>query len=480
MKPRGLAVKIYLFSIITLMVTAAVLLAFTAMSTDERRLDLMLISEHIVVDMAQRRADPANLRGDVDRLRPARRIKVSLYDRAGHLIATTAEPPLALPPRAELRALDAQAAIEIEPWLFVHAVRERGRVVAYGVARHEVPPSLGKLLARSLGLLLAFLAAIALLFARHLARPLRSVVNAAERFGGGDLGIRIRTDRSDEIGAVGRAFDEMADRVSRLVASQQELMANVSHELQTPLSRIRVAVDLMSGGDASRAEEMLTEITQDLEELDTLIDDVMTLARLDLFRAGAGALRHRLQRQPVALGELLVRSCDRFRSLHTSHAVARDIPDGLPTIEADLVLLRRAVDNVLDNARKYSSEGSPIRLRARADAEAATITIEDFGIGIAPADLDRIFTPFFRADRSRSRATGGVGLGLALTRRVVEAHGGRIEVASVLREGTAVTIVLPRQQGERPVRRAASCGVPAERIPPRPRRDAELPAASDR
>ncbi len=456
MKTRGLAVKIYLYSIITLMVTAAVLLAFTAASTTERRQDLMLISEHIVVNMAQRRADPANLRGDVNRLRPARRIKVSLYDPMGRLIATTAEPPLALPPLDQLRELDKAAAIEIAPWVFVHAVRESDRLVAYGVARHDVPPSLGRLLARSLGLLLAFLAAIALLFSRHLARPLSSVVNAAERFGRGDLGIRIRTDRRDEIGAVGRAFDEMADRVSRLVASQQELMANVSHELQTPLSRIRVAVDLMSGGDASRAEEMLTEINQDLEELDKLIDDVMTLARLDLFRAGAGvngALRHRLHRDRVALGELLTRSCDRFRSLHDSHSVVRDIPAGLAIIEADPVLLRRAFDNVLDNARKYSQAGKPIRLSARRGPETTAVTIEDFGIGIASDDLDKIFTPFFRADRSRSRATGGVGLGLALTRRVVEAHGGHIEVVSVLGEGTAVTIVLPTPApGQRPAR----------------------------
>jgi two-component system, OmpR family, sensor kinase len=457
-KTRGLVVKIYLFSIFSLMVTAAVLLAFTAMSTTERRRDVMLISEHIVVDMAQRRADPANLRGDVDRLRPAQKIKVSLYDPSGRLIASTAEPPLALPPLERLKELDTAPAIETDPWVFVHAVREGDRVVAYGVARNEVPPSLGLLLARSVGLLLAFLAAIAVLFARHLARPLQKVVDAAERFGRGDLSIRTRTDRRDEIGAVGRAFDEMADRVSRLVGSQQELMANVSHELQTPLSRIRVAVDLMSEGDASRAEEMLTEITQDLEELDALIDDVMTLARLDLFRAGSPALRHRLQRERVSLGELLTRSCDRFRSLHSSHVVARDIPT-LPAIEADPVLLRRAFDNVLDNARKYSPGRMTIRLTARPGPDSTAITIEDYGIGIAAGDLDKIFTPFFRADRSRSRATGGVGLGLALTRRVVEAHGGRIEVASVVGQGTAVTIVLPTPAVERAPERAGTAPV---------------------
>lgn len=458
MKTRGLVVKIYLFAVVTLSVTAAVLLAFTAISTTERRRDLMLISEHLVVDMAQRRADPVNLRGDVERLRPAKRIKVSLYDPVGRLIATTTDPPLALPSRERLRELDRADAIEIDPWVFVHPVREEGRIVAYGVARHDVPPSLGKLLARSLGLLLLFLAAIAALFARHLARPLRSVVDAAERFGQGDLATRIRTDRRDEIGMVGRAFDEMADRVGRLLASQQELMANVSHELQTPLSRIRVAVDLMIGGDAPRAEEMLSEITQDLEELDALIDDVMTLARLDLFRAGSPALRHRLHREPVALADLLARSCSRFRSLHDTHVLVPRIPTGLARIPADPVLLRRAFDNVLDNARKYSSTGTQIDVSASAGPAATTITVRDHGIGIDAADLEKVFTPFFRTDRSRSRASGGVGLGLALTRRVIEAHGGRIEIASALGQGTLVTIALPTPDSDKAEAAGAGAG----------------------
>jgi two-component system OmpR family sensor kinase len=436
----GLVVKIYLYSVLTLLVVTGVLLAFKSMSTTERREDRILISEHLVVDMAQRRDDPENLRGDVVRLRQAERIKVSLYRPDGRLIATTTDPPLPLPAvRQQLEAVDV---VEVEPWHFAHAVREGNRLVAIGVARHDVPPTLGSLLFRTLGIVLLILAAVAVVFARHLARPLQSVVAAAERFGRGDLAVRLRTARRDEIGAVGRAFDTMADRVTRLLASQQELMANVSHELQTPLSRIRVAVDLMGEGDASRAEEMLSEINQDLEELEVLIEDVMTLARLDLSRAGANAFAHRQPRESVALGELLVRSRDRFRSLHDTHTLDADIPSGLPSIAADPVLLRRAVDNVLDNARKYSPEGTTIRLAARSANGTTTVTITDHGIGIDAADLEKVFTPFFRTDRSRSRATGGTGLGLALARRVVETHGGRISIDSAIGKGTTVTIEL--------------------------------------
>jgi two-component system OmpR family sensor kinase len=436
----GLVVKIYLYSVLTLLVVTGVLLAFKEMSTTERREDRILISEHLVVDMAQRRDDPENLRGDVVRLRQAERIKVSLYRPEGRLIATTVEPPLPLPDvRRQLETVDV---VEVAPWEFAHAVREGDRLVAIGIAMHDVPPSLGSLLFRTLGIVLLILAVVAVLFARHLARPLQSVVAAAERFGRGDLAVRLRTMRRDEIGAVGRAFDTMADRVTRLLASQQELMANVSHELQTPLSRIRVAVDLMGEGDADRAEEMLSEINQDLEELEVLIENVMTLARLDLTRAGANAFAHRQPRERVALGDLLARSRDRFRSLHDTHRLEADIPAGLPGLDADPVLLRRAVDNVLDNARKYSPEGTTIRLAARAGAGTTTITIADHGIGIEAADLDTVFTPFFRTDRSRSRATGGTGLGLALARRVVETHGGRISLDSTIGKGTTVTIEL--------------------------------------
>ncbi len=456
MRASQLVVKIYLYSVLTLVVTAVLIFAFNEISASGRRRDLSLISEHLVVDMAQRRHDPEALRGDVLRLRPARHIKVSLYQPDGRLIATTVEPPLPMPAPAQVAALttaaehakhdtDAENTLEVAPWRFAHAVREDGHVVAIGVASHLVPRSVGSLLVLLLLLLLAVLVAAAILFARHLAVPLQAVAAAAQRFGRGDLGVRLRSQRKDEIGAVARAFDDMANRVSRLMTSQQELMANVSHELQTPLSRIRVAVDLMSDGDAARAEDMLGEITQDLEELERLIDDVMTLARLDLTRAGAAGYEPRLRREEVGLSELLGRACVRFRSLHDTHVLVAEVPGGLPTISADPVLLRRVFDNVLDNARKYSPEGTEICLHAERSADGTVITIADHGMGIEPADLEQVFTPFFRSDRSRSRATGGVGLGLALARRVLEAHAAQIGVASVIGKGTTVTISVPAQ-----------------------------------
>jgi len=121
-----------------------------------------------------------------------------------------------------------------------------------------------------------------------------------------------------------------------------------------------------------------------------------------------------------------------------------EVASGVPDVEGDAVLLRRALDNLLDNARKYSPPHGVLRLRAAAQDGAVAIDVLDSGDGIAPEDLARLFTPFFRADRSRTRATGGVGLGLTLARRIVEAHGGTLTADSTVGVGTTMTVTLPR------------------------------------
>ncbi len=138
----------------------------------------------------------------------------------------------------------------------------------------------------------------------------------------------------------------------------------------------------------------------------------------------------------------------RFRSQHKTHELCTQVEASLPTLQADSVLLRRVIENLLDNARKYSEPGSPIRMTATQETGEVLITVTDLGIGLEEADLKQVFTPFFRSDRSRSRATGGVGLGLVLARRVIEAHGGTIELISTPGRGTTVRLTLPFPQLE--------------------------------
>jgi signal transduction histidine kinase len=284
--------------------------------------------------------------------------------------------------------------------------------------------------------------------ARSLNRPLRKMATAARAFGGGDFDARVGITRRDELGEVARAFDEMAAQVTELIRTEKELLANVSHELRTPLARIRVALDLAAEGDADVARESLADIAGDLQELEQLINDVLTAARLDLGSESKSAGVLPLKRERVDVHALLEQIAARFRAAHPNRSLHTDVADDLPDVEGDPVLLRRVVTNLLENAHRYTPDpDAAIDLAARAD-DAVTIQITDRGIGIAAADLPRVFTPFFRTDRSRTRETGGLGLGLALVKRIVEAHGGSVELRSVPNEGTRAEVSLPAVRSE--------------------------------
>lgn len=282
------------------------------------------------------------------------------------------------------------------------------------------------------------------LLARSVTVPLARLSAATRAFGAGDRTARTGVVRRDELGQVATTFDEMADRVTQLLRAEKELLANVSHELRTPLARIRVALDLAAEGDADTLQESLADIAVDLAELERLIADVLTAARLDLDDGPGSSGLPPLRRQPIAATELLAQAAGRFRAANPGRALEVEEADDLPTIDVDAVLVRRVIDNLLDNAHQYSPDpAAPIVLRASRGEGALTLVVEDRGVGIAADDLPRLFRPFYRADRSRTRATGGLGLGLALARRIVEAHGGSVALTSRLGEGTTVTVTLP-------------------------------------
>jgi len=291
--------------------------------------------------------------------------------------------------------------------------------------------------------ILVFLALGSIPLARQITSPLEKLTRTVEQFGEGDLSARAGIARRDEVGDLARAFDAMAARLERLVRAEKEFLANVSHELRTPLARVRVALEIAAEGDDAKARACLKEIAADLTELERLVGDVLTAARLDLARGRAGSPDTPLRRETVRLEDLVAGSRTRFQSEHPGRRLQVELGPGLPALSADLPLLRRAVDNLLDNACTYSDADQPIVLAVRPVAAGVEIAVRDRGIGIDPADQARLFTPFFRADRSRARDTGGVGLGLVLSRGIVEAHGGTLVVESRPREGTTFTIRLP-------------------------------------
>jgi len=281
--------------------------------------------------------------------------------------------------------------------------------------------------------------------ARSLTRPLSRLSAAAHSFGSGDLTARADVGRSDELGEFAAAFDRMAERVAQALRAEKELLANVSHELRTPLQRIHIAIELAAEGDAATARESLGEIAEDLKELEGIVENVLSAARLSLQRgAGDASALPPIRLAPVDLTALLERSETRFRSLHPTRQLVVRIRVDSPIVDGDAALLHRAVDNLLDNAHNYTEDAdAPVELSMFAQGELVVVSVRDHGIGIGADDQKRLFEPFFRADPSRNRASGGLGLGLALTRRIVLAHGGTLTLTSTLGEGTTARIELP-------------------------------------
>jgi signal transduction histidine kinase len=398
---------------------------------------------------------PAALNDALDELHAAR-VEVSLYDETRQLIASNVDPPLAIPPWPPRRHRPPDdAGMRPPPDSFpmhrkmmtrrplvrpLHVHGARGVLVARGV--HGAPPGLtGPLLALICGFLILVIGA--LIAARWIVRPIERLSRTARALGSGDLKARSQLDRRDEIGELGHRFDEMADRIAGLLATEKELLANVAHELRTPLTRIGVALDLASEGDAEAARASLAEIAVDVSELETIVDDILTAMRFEL-ASGKAPAQLPMRRTTLPAGEIIAAAADRLRARHPERPLEVSGGDDVPAIHVDPVLFRRVIDNLLENAHKYTPDAAaPIALGVVRDGRDVVFEVRDRGVGIPADDLPRIFTAFFRGERSRSRETGGVGLGLTLARRIVEAHSGTIDVTSTPNVGTTVRVTLP-------------------------------------
>jgi two-component system sensor histidine kinase CpxA len=303
------------------------------------------------------------------------------------------------------------ALAENEPGLFyVSGGRERWGPHAHG----------GRFLA-GLAVILGLAWLLCWPLASHLSRPLRKLAQASDALGRGNLDARVSFRRRDEIGVLARSFNAMAENLQRLVASHKQLLADVSHELRSPLARLQVALELARQDAGADSRTYLETAQRQSDALDGLIGELLTHARLEASQAP-------LQRGPIELGPWL----EALRAAHQAQAEARGIqldlsvPPGLPTLSADRRLLERAVGNVLRNALAYSAEGTAVTVRAERAGQDVILSVRDHGPGVDPALLERIFEPFFRVDSHRARLSGGVGLGLAIARRSLEAHGGRV------------------------------------------------------
>ncbi|MFT3924431.1 MAG: HAMP domain-containing sensor histidine kinase [Myxococcales bacterium] len=398
-----------------------------------------------VQGISERLHEPDALGRELARVKGVLGGAVSVYDFEGRLITSNVQPPLApLAPTqlAKLRVQSSYLEDGVPPRVAV-PLGTQGQVDGYALYLPNPPPPLQSAFLWAFGGSMIATAVASIILARSFAAPLAALALAARKLGAGDLNVRVGLRRNDEFGELANTFDEMAERVAKLLRAQQELIANVSHELRTPMARIRVALDLADEGDASMARESLSAIAEDLGELEQLVTDVLHTARLDLALGKAGEGLVRFRGEQIEMEQLLAKAASRFRASHPERTLEFHCEPELPVMTGNAMLLRRVLENLLENAHAYSDSDSAVELTARHSDALLTIAVQDRGIGIAAADLPYLATPFFRTDRSRSRRSGGLGLGLSMAKRIVEAHEGTLSVESALGQGTRVSLSFP-------------------------------------
>lgn len=284
-------------------------------------------------------------------------------------------------------------------------------------------------------LLLVFviIAVLCWLFATQLASPVRELAQVMQRFGRGDMTARSRETRRDEIGGLARSFNEMADRINGLVAAERRLLQDVSHELQSPLARLTVAARLASSGD--NREPAIARLRKEVARMSEMVTGLLDITRAEGDPAS-------LQRDPVDLKETvaeIVADCE-WESSEKNVTLRADLAG--VTVAGNYELLRRAIENVLRNAIRYSPEGESVEVAVAAVGPEVAVTIRDHGPGVPEDALDRIFAPFYRVEESRERdGPQGAGLGLALAQRAVLLHRGSIQAENA-RPGLRVIIRL--------------------------------------
>jgi signal transduction histidine kinase len=227
-----------------------------------------------------------------------------------------------------------------------------------------------------------------------------------------------------------------------VIASRRNFLATVSHELRTPLTPIRGYVDILLGGLGgeltSEQRHFLEIIRVNNKRMQALVDDLLMMGQLD-------AGRTELRLEQLELGEMIASSVAMFQAQIDQRqiVVSLDLPPSLPAVEADAQRLDQILANLISNAVKYTPAGGNVRIRARdSGAGRVEVAVSDNGIGMSPAELDRLFTPFYRAERVLRDQIGGTGLGLSITRSLVELHGGTIQVASEPDVGSTFSFTL--------------------------------------
>ena len=281
---------------------------------------------------------------------------------------------------------------------------------------------------------------VTLALSHRIVRPVELLTAAARRMETGDLTARVNVASGDEIGELARAFNSMAGGLARLEQLRRNMVSDVAHELRTPLTNIRGYLEAAQDGMIAPDATLVNNLYEEAMLLNRLVDDLRELAL-----AEAGQLH--LERQPVDMGDVARAALEavRARAEERGLQLSLDAPstEGMPLVEADPHRIRQVLCNLLNNALDFTPRGGRVTTVVQPDGQWVRIEVRDTGRGIAPEHLPFVFERFYRADRSRARATGGAGLGLAIVKQLVEAHGGRVWVTSEPGNGCVFGFILP-------------------------------------
>lgn len=264
---------------------------------------------------------------------------------------------------------------------------------------------------------------------RRLTRRLEALQRGVEVFGAGQLGHRVDASGADEVAALAASFNAAAQRIEALVASHRSLLANASHELRSPLTRMKMALSMLAAAGPSERETLQREVERNIRELDDLVEEVLLASRLDAARTPDQSAAS----DPVALLPLAAEEGAR---------VGASVGGDDVTVRGDERLLRRALRNLLENARRYGGSEAP-EVEIRRAVNQVRLCVSDRGPGVPDAERERIFEPFYRLPGHAEQA-GGVGLGLSLVRQIARAHKGRVECEARDGGGSRFVLTLPQ------------------------------------
>jgi len=284
----------------------------------------------------------------------------------------------------------------------------------------------------------AIAVAITFFLSRRILAPVKALTSAAKRLGHGDFSQRVQIKDKSELGELAKAFNSMGSDLERAERLRRNMVADVAHELRTPLSNIRGYLEALRDDVIKPDTKTIHSLYEEASLLSRLVDDLQELSL-----AEAGELK--LVCQPEDIGELIRQTVAAMEARQRAKGLSLsvELPDRLPPVNIDWRRTDEVLRNLLENAVAHTAKGGSIMVVAKQRDNWVEVSVTDTGEGIPVKDLPSIFERFYRVDKSRARATGGSGLGLTIAKRLVEAHGGRIKVRSKLGKGSRFSFTVP-------------------------------------